>query len=345
MEKPIKAYSLSELDSLMKDLDQPAFRAKQLAEWLYVQHASSYDEMTNLPLTLRTNLANSHPLYSASVVQRLISRDGTRKYLIEYEDGVRVETVAIPSHDGQRLTVCFSTQAGCPMSCAFCATGQEGFTRNLLLGEMVDQILVVQDDMSKRVSNLVVMGQGEPFLNYDNLLGALEIFNSDKLLSIGARHITVSTCGIIPGIERFSHEPEQFTLAVSLHAAQQQIRDELMPKVSKYPLNTLKTALQSYINTTNRRVTFEYIMLQNMNDTKEDFKALSSFCKNLLCHVNLIPMNKIDDSPFKPSSRETIESWKNELCAHGIETTIRESRGGDIQGACGQLKNSYRSSN
>lgn len=344
MTKPIKAYSLPELEQLLKELGQPSFRSKQLSQWLYIRHASSYDEMSDLPLSLRTNLSESHPLLNASIVQKLISSDGTRKYLIEFEDGVRVETVAIPSHDKQHLTVCFSSQAGCPMSCAFCATGHGGFTRNLLVGEMVDQVLIAQEDMGKRVSNLVVMGQGEPFLNYDNVLGALKIFNSADLLAIGARHITVSTCGIVPKIYQFSEESEQFTLAVSLHAARQGTRDQLMPRVSNFPLTELKSALQTYVEKTNRRVTFEYIMLKNLNDTKEDFRALTAFCKNLLCHINLIPMNEIDNSPYKPSSKETIELWKTDLCEYGIETTIRESRGADIQGACGQLKNSYRPS-
>lgn len=343
MKKPIKAYSLPELEQVLKELGQPSFRAKQLAQWLYVKHANSYDEMSNLPLSLRSILSETHPLQNASIVQKLISHDGTRKYLIKFEDGVFVETVAIPSHDDQRLTVCFSTQAGCPMSCAFCATGHEGFTRNLNIGEMIDQVLIAQEDMEKRVSNLVVMGQGEPFLNYDNVLSALKVFNNSDLLAIGARHITVSTCGIIPKINQFSKETEQFTLAVSLHSARQEIRDQLMPKTVNYPLTELKSILQSYVEKTNRRVSFEYIMLKNVNDSKEDFEALTSFCKDLLCHVNLIPMNEIEDSPFKPSSRETIEFWKTELCERGIETTIRESRGADIQGACGQLKNTYRS--
>ena len=342
MAKDIKAYSLPELSILMEELNQPKFRAKQLAQWLYVKHASSYEEMTNLPASLRQKLAESCPLQSPKIIQRLVSRDGTHKYLIEFADGVQVETVGIPSHDGQRLTVCFSTQAGCPMACSFCATGGEGFTRNLLPGEIVDQVLIVQEDMNMRVSNLVGMGQGEPFLNYDNVIAALHILNGADYLSIGARHITVSTCGILSGIESFSHEPEQFTMAVSLHAARQEVRDALMPKVASMGLPELKSALESYIERTNRRVTLEHIMIAGCNDSPEDFEALSSFCDGLLCHVNLIPLNELEDSPFKPTPRESIEQWRSKLNYQGIETTIRESRGGDIQGACGQLKNFYQ---
>ena len=234
MDKSIKTYSLPELASVMKELGQPAFRAQQLQEWLYQRHASSYDEMTNLPGSLRATLAERFPLTMPTVVDRQISKDGTRKYLVEFDDGIRVETVGIPSRNGDRLTVCFSTQAGCPIACAFCATGQEGFARNLTPGEIVDQVLIVQEDMGKRVTNAVGMGQGEPFLNYDNTMAALRILNHKKGLEIGARHISVSTCGSLPVLERFSEEPEQFTLAVSLHAARQPIRDLIMPNVARY---------------------------------------------------------------------------------------------------------------
>ena len=199
MDKSIKTYSLPELASVMKELGQPAFRTQQLQEWLYQRHASSYDEMTNLPGSLRATLAERFPLTMPTVVDRQISKDGTRKYLVEFDDGIRVETVGIPSRNGDRLTVCFSTQAGCPIACAFCATGQEGFARNLTPGEIVDQVLIVQEDMGKRVTNAVGMGQGEPFLNYDNTMAALRILNHKKGLEIGARHISVSTCGILFG--------------------------------------------------------------------------------------------------------------------------------------------------
>ena len=342
MDKPIKMYALSELPSLMKELAQPSFRAQQLTEWLYQRHASSYDEMTNLPAALRAALSERFPLTMPEIVNRQVSRDGTRKYLIEFDDGIRVETVAIPSRGGDRLTVCFSTQAGCAIGCAFCATGREGFARNLTPGEIVDQVLIAQDDIGKRVTNIVGMGQGEPFLNYDNTMAALRILNNKKGLEIGARHISVSTCGILPGIERFSEEPEQFTLAVSLHAARQGVRDLLMPNVARFKLGNLKSALQEYIAKTNRRVTLEYIMIDGVNDADEDLKALQKFCANLLCHVNLIPINAIEGSVFQPSEPETINRWLNAIQKKGTEATLRDSRGSDIDGACGQLKNTFK---
>ena len=315
MDKSIKTYSLPELASVMKELGQPAFRAQQLQEWLYQRHASSYDEMTNLPGSLRATLAERFPLTMPTVVDRQISKDGTRKYLVEFDDGIRVETVGIPSRNGDRLTVCFSTQAGCPIACAFCATGQEGFARNLTPGEIVDQVLIVQEDMGKRVTNAVGMGQGEPFLNYDNTMAA------------------------------FSEEPEQFTLAVSLHAARQPIRDLIMPNVARYKLPSLKEALQNYVAKTNRRVTLEYIMIEGVNDAPADLKALQKFCSNLLCHVNLIPINAIEGSEFQPSSPETINLWLSEISKKGTEATLRDSRGSDISGACGQLKNTFKPCN
>ncbi len=341
MDKPIKSYSLPELNALMNELGQPSFRAKQIAQWLYVHHVPSYDDMTNLPASLRSVLSERFPLFVPKIVERLVSADGTRKYLIEFEDGVQVETVAIPSRSHDRLTVCFSTQAGCPMACAFCATGQEGLMRNLSAGEIVDQVLVAQNDIGCRVSNVVGMGQGEPFLNYDSTIAALRILNDRKGLAIGARHISVSTCGILPGIRRFAHEDEQFTLAVSLHAARQSVRDELMPNVARYCVSDLKTALSSYIERSNRRITLEYIMIARVNDSEEDLEALCLFCEHLLCHVNLIPLNTVPGSPFKATSPRTISRWLDTIQRSGTEATLRVSRGADIAGACGQLKNTF----
>lgn len=338
MNTPIKNFTQQQLRDALKDLGEPAFRAKQVEEWLYVHHATSYDQMTNLSKALRAKLSEAHPLYTPFIKERQISKDGTRKYLIELFDGSCVETVAIPARDSSRLTICFSTQVGCTMACAFCATGKEKFGRNLYSGEIVDQILLAQEDMGRRVSNIVGMGQGEPFLNYENVVDAIKRLNNPKGIGIGARHITLSTCGILSGINRFAEEKEQFTLAVSLHSAVQRTRDELMPKVAKFPLKDLKETLLDYIDKTNRRVTFEYIMIKDVNDQPADLKALESFCKGILCHINLIPINAIDGSPYQPSSKKTIEQWVESLQRSGIETTLRDSRGSDIAGACGQLK-------
>ena len=340
METSIKAYTRAGLESLMKELGQPRFRAQQVYEWLYAKHAASYDDMSNLPAALRAQLSEQLPLHPATVVDRQVSADGTRKYLIEYDDGAQVEAVAIPSEVDARLTVCFSTQAGCAMACAFCATGREGFTRNLLPGEIVEQVLIAQDDMGTRVTNVVAMGQGEPFLNYDNTLAALRILNDPKGVGLGARHIAVSTCGIVPGIERFADEPEQFTLAVSLHATNQAVRDMLMPKVEKFRVKELRAVLGKYTEKTNRRVTLEYIMIDGVNDDAEALEGLCRFCTGLLCHVNLIPINAVPGSPFEPSSKATVDAWLAAIPKRGTEATLRHSRGSDIAGACGQLKNS-----
>lgn len=343
MKRDIKSFSAAELAELMKELGQPSFRSKQLFQWLYGHHVRSYDEMTNLPAALRSELEHSYPLLTGSIVNRQVSHDGTRKYVVEFSDGARVETVAMPkmtSETADKLSICFSTQAGCPMACSFCATGREGLTRNLTIGEIIDQIVLAQADLGMRTSSLVAMGQGEPFLNYDNVIEALRIANSPESLNIGARHITISTCGIVQGINRLAQEPEQFTLAVSLHSADQRLRDELMPAMANTPLPELKQALVEYREKTNRRVTFEYLMVKDLNDTQEALKKLISFCSGMLCHINLLPINKVAGSPYQPSSSSLMRAWVETLENHGIETTIRKSRGSDIAGACGQLKNS-----
>ena len=252
MNNAIQSFNLSEIPAILESLGQPRFRAKQLTSWLYQRGAHSYDEMTNLPKGLREVLANEYPLVEPQVVNKQVSSDGTRKYVFEYADGAKVEAVGIPSFDKKErknepkhLTVCFSTQAGCAMGCAFCATGHEGLTRNLSSAEMICQIAAVQNDFGCRVTNLVSMGQGEPFQNYQATLEALRFANAKDGLEIGARHITVSTCGIIQGIENLANEPEQFTLAVSLHSALQDVRNQIMPRCSNIPLPHLKKALQS----------------------------------------------------------------------------------------------------
>lgn len=346
MNTDVLSYDISQLDDVLSEPSQPRFRAKQLKKWLYVDGARSYDDMTNVPKSLRAQLAERAPLILPEIVDRQHSNDGTRKYVFQYADGVRVEAVGIPSLDAKEtrnepkhLTVCFSTQAGCAMACSFCATGTEGLSRNLSSGEMVMQVLMVQQDFGVRVTNVVSMGQGEPFQNYRSCLDALRFMNSKDVLGIGARHITISTCGLIKGIEQLSHEPEQFTLAVSLHAARQTVRDELMPRCSSLTLDHLREALVSYTHLTKRRVSLEYLMIKDVNDTEEDLKALQSFTHGLLCHVNLIPLNAIEGSNYEPSAPAWQQHWVQSLKSSGTECTIRNSRGSDIDGACGQLKN------
>lgn len=340
MNNAIQSFNLSEIPAILESLGQPRFRAKQLTSWLYQRGAHSYDEMTNLPKGLREVLANEYPLIEPQVVNKQVSSDGTRKYVFEYADGAKVEAVGIPSFDKKErkdepkhLTVCFSTQAGCAMGCAFCATGREGLTRNLSSAEMICQIVAVQNDFGCRVTNLVSMGQGEPFQNYQATLEALRFANAKDGLEIGARHITVSTCGIIQGIEKLANEPEQFTLAVSLHSALQDVRNEIMPRCSNIPLPHLKKALQSYVEKTGRRVSFEYLLIKGVTDTEENLAALIDFCNGLLCHVNLLSVNEVEGSPYKPSSIATQQRWTRELKSAGKEATIRNSRGSDIDGA------------
>ena len=320
----------------MKSAGLPRFRAEQLLSWIYAKGARSYSEMTNLPKALREQFAEAFPLTVPTIAAKQESVDGSRKYLLEFDDGTRAETVGLPAQDG-RLTVCASSQAGCAMGCAFCATGRGGLTRSLAPGEIVDQVLTVQEDFAEHVTNVVVMGQGEPFSNYESTLAALRIMNSADLLNIGARHITVSTCGIIAGIEQFAEEPEQFTLAVSLHAARQEVRDRLMPAVVNQRLGALRQALDRYAAKTGRRFTLEYALMKGVNDSSDDLDALVAFCRRLLCHVNLIPLNEIPGSEYHPVSRELMHDWQATLESAGIAATVRRSRGSDIDAACGQL--------
>lgn len=339
MQKPLKHYSMRELENAFDDLGLSRFRVNQILSWVYSKGISDYHIMSNIPKSMRDQLDECFPIYKSTILFKQESIDGSRKYLIGFHDGLSVETVGIPSEDG-RLTVCVSSQVGCAMKCSFCATGISGFKRNLFPGEIVDQVLCVQNDFKSRVSNVVVMGQGEPFLNYENVLSALRIINNAKLLNIGARHITISTCGILRGISDFSTEPEQFVLAVSLHSAIQKTRDELMPSMKNSSLYDLKHTLTEYINTAGRRVSFEYALIKGVNDTDDHLAALVSFCKGMKSHVNLISLNIVEGSMYEPSSAYILDYWNRNLERHGISSSIRYSKGADISAACGQLSNS-----
>ncbi|WP_144743643.1 23S rRNA (adenine(2503)-C(2))-methyltransferase RlmN [Enorma burkinafasonensis] len=332
----IRSIDSRELQETIAELGQPAFRYKQVHEWIFSKNICSFDEMTNVPKTLRESLAERYSFGTPTELVKQVSRDGSRKYLLQFPDGVSVETVGMPSRN--RLAVCISTQAGCNMGCAFCATGIAGLTRSLTAQEMVDQVSHVSRDFGERVTSVVFMGQGEPFANYDETVRALRILNSEDGLNIGARHLTVSTCGIIPRIRSFAQLPEQFTLAVSLHSAIQSTRNQLMPGVKKYTLPRLHEALQVYTEKTGRRPTYEFAMIEGINDTRPEMEALCSFCEGTLCHVNLIQLNEIPDSPFRPSPEKKVELLQRLLQQRGVEATIRNSRGADIDAACGQLK-------
>ena len=337
--RDIRSLSEDDLVALTKELGQPAFRAKQLREWIFDKNVCSFDDMTNLPKVFREKLAESYGFNIPVELAKQVSRDGSRKYLLQFSDGVSVETVGMPSKN--KLAVCISSQAGCAMGCAFCATGMNGLTRSLTDQEMVDQVLHVSRDFGERVTSVVFMGQGEPFANFDNVVSALRKLNAPGGLEIGARHLTVSTCGVIPGIKRFAELPEQFTLAISLHSAVQSTRNKLMPGVKKHTLPRLHEAIQDYVEKTGRRPTYEYAMIDGVNDNNPEMQALIDFCQGTLCHVNLIQLNDVPDSPLKPSPMEKVETLQRRLTMHGVETTIRNSRGNDIDAACGQLKQRF----
>lgn len=328
--------SHAELLAALEELGQPKFRAKQVEEWLWEKGAASFDEMSNLPKTLRAALAERFTLGGMEQLAKQISEDGSRKYLLRLADGASVECVGMPT--GQRLAVCASTQAGCAMGCAFCATGAAGLTRSLTASEIYGQVMHVRDDFGTRVTSVVLMGQGEPFANYDATVAALRRFNSPDGLGIGARHLTVSTCGVIPQILRFAREPEQFTLAVSLHSAVQRTRNLLMPGVKRWSLLNLYEAMGTYVDLTGRRPTYEYALIRGINDTDEELASLVDFCRGTLAHVNIIQLNNVPGSKFQPSSEARAGEFVRRLGQVGVEATVRVSRGADIDAACGQLR-------
>jgi 23S rRNA (adenine2503-C2)-methyltransferase len=325
-----------ELLAVLEELGQPKFRAKQVEEWLWEKGVASFDEMTNLPKALRTALAERYTLGGMEQLARQVSEDGSRKYLLRLGDGAAVECVGMPT--GSKLAVCASSQAGCAMGCAFCATGAAGLTRSLTASEIYGQVMHVRDDFDTRVTSVVLMGQGEPFANYDATLSALRRLNSPDGMGIGARHLTVSTCGIIPQILRFAKEPEQFTLAVSLHSAVQRTRNLLMPGVKRYSLLNLYEAMGTYVDLTGRRPTYEYALIRGVNDTEDELESLVDFCRGTLAHVNIIRLNEVPGSKFLPASDARAGEFVRRLQQVGVEATIRLSRGADIDAACGQLR-------
>jgi 23S rRNA (adenine2503-C2)-methyltransferase len=310
--------------------------------WLYGRLAPSFDAMSDLPAGLRAGLTERYSLTRPELAEVQRSTDGTRKYLWRLADGVLVESVGIPA--GDRLTVCYSTQAGCVMGCTFCATGRGGFVRDLLPGEMVWQVALVAEDFKARASNAVAMGQGEPFNNYAATLAALRLMNAKQGPGIGARHLTISTCGVIPGIERLAREPEQFTLAVSLHSAVQETRDRIMPGVRRWPLDDLQATLIDYTQRTGRRPTLEFALISGQNDTQAEVAALVAFARGWMCQVNLIPVNPVDGTGTSRPADSRVAEVAASLAAAGIETSVRTERGTDIEAACGQLTQRHRPS-
>ena len=327
---------LNELENLMQELKATKFRAKQIHNWIYFKSVSSIDEMTNLSKEFREELKKIAKVTESKIKKKQVSKDGTIKYLVEYPDGECVETVLMRFDNRANLTACVSSQVGCAVNCSFCATGKGGFKRNLTYKEIIEQVLVIQRDTGLKVTNIVFMGQGEPLLNLENVLKALEIFNED--FQIGARRITISTSGIIPGIEKLAELNLQSTLAISLHAPSHELRKEIMPIENRYSINDLKIALKNYIEKTGRRITIEYILIHGFNDTPQVAKQLAYFLKDLKCNINLIPYNSVIENDFKKPSNNDIMKFKYLLEHSGKKVTVRLERGADIDAACGQLR-------
>lgn len=330
----IRELSLKELSIALAEWRSPGYRAEQIFSWLYQKGVNSFDEMTNISRELRRQLSQRFTLTATRPVKEVGSPDGTRKFLIELVDHSLIESVLIPTP--KRVTSCISAQVGCRFRCRFCASGLTGFKRNLKSGEIINQVILLQK--AKPLNNIVIMGVGEPLDNYANVLKAISIINSPQGLGVGARRITISTCGLIPGINRLAQEGLQIRLSVSLHAADDKIRTKLMPVNKQYPLRDLIKACRDYTKTTNRLVTFEYLLIKDINAGLNDARQLTRLLKGLNCKVNLIPYNPISEFSFDAPKGKEVLSFCDILVTAGIKATIRAPRGQDIQAACGQLR-------
>ena len=338
--KDIRSYTFEELKTEMESIGEKAFRTKQIYEWLHVKLVDSFDEMTNLSKTLREKLDAGYRITKVSMLERQISQiDGTNKFLFELEDGHVVESVLMKYKHGN--SVCISSQVGCRMGCRFCASTIGGLERNLLPSEMLGEIYQIHKISGERVSNIVVMGTGEPLDNYDNFVKFVRLLSDEKGLHISQRNITISTCGIVPNMKRLAEEGLQITLALSLHGSTQEKRTVLMPIANKYELPDVLEACDYYFEKTGRRITFEYSLVHGVNDRDEDANELIEILKYRNCHINLIPVNPIKERDFQKPSRKSAENFKNKLEKSGINVTIRREMGSDIDGACGQLRRRF----
>ncbi len=334
--KNIKDYNLEELKKEMIELGEKPFRAEQIFKWVHQEKVKTFEEMTNLSLELRKKLEENYTMCNYKILKKQESKDGTIKYLFDVLDGNAIETVLMRYHHGN--SICVSSQIGCKMGCKFCASTGINFIRSLTSGEIVEQIIAVEQDTGEKISNVVFMGIGEPFDNYDNVVNAIRIINNPKGLNIGARHISISTSGIVPKIYQLAEENIQCTLSISLHATSNEKRSSMMPVNNAYPLEELMKACKEYIKKTNKRISFEYALAKDNNDNLQDAKELVKLLKGMLCHVNLIPINKIENGKFDKSSNENIMKFRDYLNDHGIVATIRRELGSDIDAACGQLR-------
>ena len=340
----IKSVQLHELEESVHALGEPAYHATQIAEWLYKKRAASFDEMTDLPRKLRLQLAEQFSFGKIEVVRVLGAQDATRKFLFRLSDEALIESVLIPASPAlygmrsDRRTVCVSTQVGCAYGCKFCASGLEGFSRNLWPNEIIDQILAIEREAGDKIDNIVFMGMGEPLANLDNLMRAIRIINAQWGLSIGARHITVSTSGLAPQIRRLAEESLQIRLAVSLHGASDQVRDQIMPINRRYNIETLLSACDYYALRKKQHLTFEYILIEGVNDSDEQARLLARHARRVKAKVNLIPYNTVRGLPWTRPSQDRQEKFLSILRAHGIAATLRREKGHDIDAACGQLR-------
>ena len=336
----IKSLNLLQLQELFADMGEKAFRAKQMYEWMHKKLVKSFDEMSNLSKDFREKCKEQFEFTAPEIVRVQESKlDGTRKYLLQLADGNVVESVWMKYKHGN--SVCISSQVGCRMGCRFCASTLDGLERNLLPSEMLEQIYTISRHTGERVSNVVVMGSGEPMDNYDNLLQFLRLLTDENGLHISARNVTVSTCGLVPNMKRLAEEQLQITLALSLHATTDDKRKKLMPIANRYSIEELMEACRYYFEQTGRRITFEYSLVGGVNDTKEDAQELIALAAPLNCHVNLIPVNPIKERDFVQSDMSHIQAFKNRLEKNKINVTIRREMGRDIDGACGQLRRSF----
>ena len=335
----IKAMTLTELTAALKEMGEPAFRAKQVYTWLH-KGVRSYDEMSNISKTLRAKLAESYPFTPPQVVRKQESKlDGTIKYLWQLSDGNCVETVLMRYHYGN--TVCISTEVGCRMGCAFCASTIGGLVRRLEPEEMLDEVLFTQIDSDLPVSHIVLMGIGEPLDNFDNVMRFLELVNSEEGMNISMRHISLSTCGLVPKIDELAKRKLQISLAISLHGPSNEIRERIMPVNKAYPIEELLEACRRYFAATSRRIHFEYAMIDGVNDRPEDARLLLKRLKGIPAHVNLIPLNHVEESSLKPSSKAAVARFQSVLEEGGVPATVRRTLGGDIDASCGQLRRKF----
>ncbi len=339
----LSGKTLAEISEFVKELALPAFRAKQIHSWIYSKYAESFDEMTDLSAELREKLKEKFTIPLLKLAHLEVSRDGTRKYLFALPDGQMVESVLMSFADRPSLSACVSSQVGCAVGCTFCATGYLGFKRNLTPQEIIDQVMSIQRESGKRISNIVYMGQGEPLLNTENVIAS--IYTMMDSVGIGQRHITVSTSGIIPGINRLADEDLQITLALSLHAPDRETRDSIVPINRKFPIPELMQSIENYYEKTGRRITIEYVMLAGFTDSPEQARQLADLVRNLHCNINLIPYNPTQSEDgievYERPSIEVQQKFKRIAESTGKTVTIRLERGTDINAACGQLHNAY----